>query len=128
MRPPRGLLRRAGPTTVVEPAPSRDHTERMLAACGARVEREPGVGDRLAAERLRPLVARRSGRLLLRGALLAAATLLPGSELRLHGVGVNPTRTGFLHVLERMGARISVYNRRTAAASPSPTSRSAPPS
>jgi 3-phosphoshikimate 1-carboxyvinyltransferase len=43
---------------------------------------------------------------------LAAATLLPGSELILTGVGVNPTRTGFLHVLERMGARISVFNRR----------------
>jgi 3-phosphoshikimate 1-carboxyvinyltransferase len=49
---------------------------------------------------------------------LVAATLLPDSEIRLHGVGVNPTRTGFLAVLERMGARISVYNRRTAGGEP----------
>jgi 3-phosphoshikimate 1-carboxyvinyltransferase len=44
---------------------------------------------------------------------LAAATLLPGSELILTGVGVNPTRIGFLHVLERMGARASAFNRRS---------------
>jgi 3-phosphoshikimate 1-carboxyvinyltransferase len=44
--------------------------------------------------------------------------MLPGSELRLHGIGVNPTRTGFLHVLERMGARISVYHRREAGGEP----------
>ena len=44
---------------------------------------------------------------------ILAATLLPGSELIVPGVGVNPTRTGFLDVLERMGARIAVFNRRT---------------
>jgi 3-phosphoshikimate 1-carboxyvinyltransferase len=50
--------------------------------------------------------------------LILAATLLPGSELIVTGVGVNPTRTGFLDVLERMGARIAVFNRRTAAGEP----------
>src|SRR5690554_3741058 len=49
-----GLLAESGPTTVVEPAPSRDHTERMLAACGARVERAPGVASVWPAERLQP--------------------------------------------------------------------------
>ena len=50
--------------------------------------------------------------------LVLAATLLPGSELIVTGVGVNPTRTGFLDVLERMGARIAIFNRRTAAGEP----------
>ncbi|MFL5924830.1 MAG: 3-phosphoshikimate 1-carboxyvinyltransferase, partial [Gaiellaceae bacterium] len=45
-------------------------------------------------------------------------TLLPGSELRLHGVGMNPTRIGFLDVLERMGARISHFKRRTTGGEP----------
>ena len=45
---------------------------------------------------------------------VAAATLLSGSDLRIHGVNLNPTRTGFLDVLERMGARIAVFNRRNA--------------
>jgi 3-phosphoshikimate 1-carboxyvinyltransferase len=49
---------------------------------------------------------------------LVAATLLPGSELRIHGVNLNPTRTGFLGVLERMGARITVFNRRSAGGEP----------
>jgi 3-phosphoshikimate 1-carboxyvinyltransferase len=113
-----GLYAGAGPTTVVEPAPSRDHTERMLAACGARVERLPLRASVWPAEALRPLSLDVPGDFSSAAPFLAAATLLPGSELRLHGVGVNPTRIGFLHVLERMGARISVYNRRTAGGEP----------
>src|SRR5207249_7031471 len=50
--------------------------------------------------------------------LIAAATLVPGSDLVLAGVGVNPTRTGFLQVLERMGARIQLFNRRTVGGEP----------
>jgi 3-phosphoshikimate 1-carboxyvinyltransferase len=107
-----GLYAGGGPTTVVEPAPSRDHTERMLAAAGARIERRPHEASVWRAERLRPLSIDVPGDFSSAAPFLAAAVLLPGSELRLHGVGVNPTRTGFLHVLERMGARISVYNRR----------------
>jgi 3-phosphoshikimate 1-carboxyvinyltransferase len=49
---------------------------------------------------------------------VVAATLLPGSELILQGVGVNPTRTGLLDALERMGARISIFNRRTQSGEP----------
>jgi 3-phosphoshikimate 1-carboxyvinyltransferase len=113
-----GLYANAGPTAVVEPGPSRDHTERMLAAAGARVERRPLEASVWPVERLRALSIDVPGDFSSAAPFLAAATLLPGSELRLHGVGVNPTRTGFLHVLERMGARISVYNRRQAAGEP----------
>ena len=79
------------------------------------------TGDPLAmrpVERLRPLDLDVPGDFSSAAPFLAAATILPGSRLRLHGVGVNPTRTGFLHVLERMGARISVYNRREAGGEP----------
>lgn len=113
-----GLYAAGGPTTVAEPAPSRDHTERMLAACGVRVERAPLRASVWPVERLRPLALDVPGDFSSAAPFLAAATLLPGSELRLHGVGVNPTRIGFLHVLERMGARISTYNRRTAGGEP----------
>lgn len=113
-----GLYAAGGATTVVEPVPSRDHTERMLAGAGARVERRPPAATVWPAERLSPLSLDVPGDFSSAAPFLAAATLLPGSELRLHGVGLNPTRTGFLHVLERMGARVSVYNRRQAGGEP----------
>jgi 3-phosphoshikimate 1-carboxyvinyltransferase len=113
-----GLYAANGPTTVVEPAPSRDHTERMLHAAGARVERRPLEAAVWPATRLGALDLDIPGDFSSAAPFLAAATLLPGSEVRLHGIGVNPTRIGFLHVLERMGARISVYNRRTEGGEP----------
>jgi 3-phosphoshikimate 1-carboxyvinyltransferase len=113
-----GLYATGGRTEVVEPAPTRDHTERMLAVAGARVERRPASAAVWPCERLRPLSLDVPGDFSSAAPFLAAATLLPGSELRIHNVGVNPTRTGFLHVLERMGARISLYHRRTAGGEP----------
>ncbi len=93
-----------GETRVVEPLPTRDHTERMLAAAGARVRREDGAVVVAPAERLEP------GRIVVpadfssAAFFIVAATLVPGSDVLLHGVGLNPTRTGLLTVLERMGA------------------------
>jgi 3-phosphoshikimate 1-carboxyvinyltransferase len=113
-----GLYAGEGPTTVVEPLPSRDHTERMLEAAGARVRRLPGEASVWPAELLRPLSLQVPGDVSSAAPFVAAATLLAGSELRLHNVGVNPTRTGFLDVLERMGARISHFNRRSAGGEP----------
>jgi 3-phosphoshikimate 1-carboxyvinyltransferase len=113
-----GLYADRGPTTVLEPAPTRDHTERMLQAAGARVEARPGQASVWPAERLAPLSLEIPGDFSAAAPFLAAATLLPGSELRLVGVNVNPTRTGFLQVLDRMGARISLFNRRTVGGEP----------
>jgi 3-phosphoshikimate 1-carboxyvinyltransferase len=113
-----GLYAADGPTTVVEPHPTRDHTERMVEAAGARVRRRPGEASVWPAERLRPLSLQVPGDVSSAAPFVAAATLLAGSELRLHGVGMNPTRVGFLDVLERMGARISHFNRRTAGGEP----------
>ena len=113
-----GLYAERGPTTVIEPVPTRDHTERLLRAAGARVEAGPRSVSVWPAARLEPLSLAVPGDFSSAAPFLAAATLLPGSELVLTGVGVNPTRTGFLHVLERMGARVSLFNRRSEGGEP----------
>jgi 3-phosphoshikimate 1-carboxyvinyltransferase len=113
-----GLFPDSGPTTVVEPAPARDHTERMLNAMGARVERKPGESSVWPVERLRPLSIDVPGDISSAAPFLVAAALLPDSRLRVHGVNVNPTRIGLLDVLERMGARISLFNRRQVSGEP----------
>ena len=107
-----------GETTVLEPVPTRDHTERMLRAAGARVRTAPGRATVQPSERLELGEITVPGDVSSAAPLILAATLLPGSELIVTGVGVNPTRTGFLDVLERMGARIAVFNRRTAGGEP----------
>jgi 3-phosphoshikimate 1-carboxyvinyltransferase len=106
-----GLYTTDGPTAVVEPIATRDHTERMLRAVGARVRSEPGGIEIWPVARLDPLRLDVPGDFSAAAPFLVAATLLPGSRLRLSRVSVNPTRIGLLHVLERMGARISIYNR-----------------
>jgi 3-phosphoshikimate 1-carboxyvinyltransferase len=113
-----GLYARGGPTTAVEPYASRDHTERMLEAMGAHVRRGPREATVSPVEGLTPLRTTIPGDVSSAAPFVVAATLLAGSELRLHGVGLNPTRTGFLDVLERMGARIAVFNRRSAGGEP----------
>jgi 3-phosphoshikimate 1-carboxyvinyltransferase len=107
-----------GETTVIEPVPTRDHTERMLRAAGARIRTAPGRVTIQRAERLELGEVTVPGDFSSAAPLILAATLLPGSELIVTGVGVNPTRTGFLDALERMGARIAVFNRRTVAGEP----------
>jgi 3-phosphoshikimate 1-carboxyvinyltransferase len=101
-----------GMTTVVEPAPTRDHTELMLQAAGAGVRRRPGSVSIQPAGRLRLGEVVVPGDFSAAAPFIVAATLLAGSELTIHNVGLNPRRTGLLDVLERMGARISVINRR----------------
>jgi 3-phosphoshikimate 1-carboxyvinyltransferase len=113
-----GLYANGGPTVVGEPVPTRDHTERLLDAAGARVRRKPGAPAVWPATRLAPLRLEIPGDFSAAAPFVLAATLLAGSKLRLHGVGINPTRTGFLAVLERMGARISLFHRRAAGGEP----------
>lgn len=113
-----GLYADDGPTVVVEPAPTRDHTERMLRSAGARVRSEPGGVEVWPVARLEPLRLAVPGDFSSAAPFLVAATLLSGSRLRVTGVGVNPTRTGLLDVLERMGARISLFNRSVSGGEP----------
>jgi 3-phosphoshikimate 1-carboxyvinyltransferase len=102
----------SGETTVVEPMPTRDHTERMLERAGATVTRRPTSVSIEAPERLTLGDLEICGDFSSAAPFLVAAAIVPGSALTVHGVGLNPRRTGLLDVLERMGARVAIYNRR----------------
>jgi 3-phosphoshikimate 1-carboxyvinyltransferase len=95
-----------GETVVREPAPTRDHTEQLLAALGAPIERAPD-GTRLRApSRLRPLAEFVvPGDLSSAAFLVVAATIVADSDILLAAVGRNPTRTGLLDALAAMGGR-----------------------
>jgi 3-phosphoshikimate 1-carboxyvinyltransferase len=112
-----GLLAR-GRTTVVEPAPTRDHTELLLEAAGVRVERKAQALTVAGVDSLRLDRVEVPGDFSSAAPLIVAATLLPGSELYLHNIGVNPTRTGLLDVLERMRARVTLFNKRRLGSEP----------
>jgi 3-phosphoshikimate 1-carboxyvinyltransferase len=101
-----------GETTVIEPAPTRDHTEQMLAAAGVRVVRRPDRVTVWPPQRLALEEIDVPGDFSSAAPFIVAATIVQGSVLHIHGVNLNPRRTGLLDVLERMGARIHVYNRR----------------
>ena len=113
-----GLFADAGPTTVVEPAVTRDHSERMLSAMGVRVARAQGRSSVWPVERLEPMSIDVPGDISSAAPFIVAATLLPDAELHIREVNVNPTRTGLLDVLERMGGRVAVYNRRNVSGEP----------
>jgi 3-phosphoshikimate 1-carboxyvinyltransferase len=107
-----------GETTVVEPAPTRDHTESMLEAAGVSITRRGKSVTVESAERLALGEVEVPGDFSSAAPFVVAATLVPGSELHIHGVNLNPRRTGLLTILERMGGRVTVYNRRRIAGEP----------
>ncbi|MBB5014892.1 3-phosphoshikimate 1-carboxyvinyltransferase [Rehaibacterium terrae] len=104
-----GLYAR-GETRVREPHPTRDYTERMLAAFGWPVAFRPGEAALSGGQRLRATEVVVPADFSSAAFFLVAATLVPGSELRLRAVGINPRRTGLLHALRAMGADIRVEN------------------
>ena len=87
---------------------SRDHTERMLRALGCDVGERDGWIEFRPGGRIQPFDIQVPGDPSSAAFLVGAAVLAEGGELRIAGVGVNPTRTGFLRVLERMGAPVTV--------------------
>jgi 3-phosphoshikimate 1-carboxyvinyltransferase len=97
-----------GETWVREPARSRDHTERMLAAAGAEVAWLRGGISVRPAKRLEPGDLAIPADFSSAAFFVVAALLVPGSEISLESVGTNPTRTGLLAMLERMGASVEV--------------------
>ena len=111
-------LNTPGVTEVVEAAPTRDHSERMLSLFGAQIEVD---GPRIA---LRGEAAIRPQHLSIPGdpsaaAFLAVAALIvPGSEVRIEGMGVNPTRMGLYEILAEMGADIAFSGPRTLSGEP----------
>jgi 3-phosphoshikimate 1-carboxyvinyltransferase len=111
-------LRAHGRTQVREPLPSRDHTERMLGHFGVQLARDEGRVALSGGQRLRPATVPVPGDPSSAAFLLVAALLVPGSEVRVRGVGLNPTRTGALEILRRMGADVRVEGAHDEAAEP----------
>jgi 3-phosphoshikimate 1-carboxyvinyltransferase len=117
-----------GDSTLREPGPSRDHTERMLGSMGVQVQHTgPGEGagtytTRLTPpgpSRLKPLRIRLPGDISSAAFLIVAGLITPGSEVRIRGVGLNPTRTGLLDALKAMGADLTLENLSEAGGEPS---------
>lgn len=107
-----------GETAVTEPASTRDHTERMLRGFGYEVHSEGGRVSLLGGGRLVAADIEVPGDISSAAFFLVAASITPGSELLLTHVGVNPTRTGVLAILELMGADISLRNLRQVGGEP----------
>ncbi len=107
-----------GPTSVTEPAPTRDHTERMLRGFGYDVSKEDGViflqgGGTLTATDIDVPADISSAAF-----FMVAASIAPGSDVLLTHVGINPTRTGVINILRQMGADISLKNEREVGGEP----------
>ncbi|MEH6609381.1 MAG: 3-phosphoshikimate 1-carboxyvinyltransferase [Halioglobus sp.] len=107
-----------GRTSVTEPAPTRDHTERMLRGFGYEVTKQDGVisvtgGGELTATDIDVPADISSAAF-----FLVAASIAPGSDLLLTHVGINPTRTGVIGILQAMGADISLQNEREVGGEP----------
>jgi 3-phosphoshikimate 1-carboxyvinyltransferase len=107
-----------GITSVTEPAPTRDHTERMLRGFGYEVQCEDGVISLQGGGRLRATSIDVPGDISSAAFFLVAASIAPGSDLLLTHVGVNPTRTGVLSILQLMGADITLKNCREVGGEP----------
>lgn len=101
-----------GETTVIEPGPSRDHTERMLSYFGAQISRDGARVTVKGLPRLEPREMSIPGDISSAAYFIVAALLVPDSDLLIRDVGINPTRTGIIEALTLMGGRIEILNRR----------------
>jgi 3-phosphoshikimate 1-carboxyvinyltransferase len=101
-----------GETVVREPAPTRDHSERMLRAYGCEVDSAGPEIRMRGGQALTACDVEVPADISSAAFFLVAASIAPGSDITLQHVGVNPTRTGVIDILELMGARIELHNRR----------------
>ena len=106
-------LRAGGLTSVIEPHPTRDYTERMLEAFGIDINYKPGFASLRGGQRLRATDVQVPGDFSSAAFAIVAATLVPGSELLLEDVGIDPRRTGLLDALRLMGANIELSDKRS---------------
>lgn len=107
-----------GRTCVTEPAPTRDHTERMLEAFGCAVEKKGRTVCVRGGPRLRATTIGVPADISSAAFFLAGAAMVPGSDLTLEHVGMNPTRTGVIEILRLMGADLELRNERLAGGEP----------
>jgi 3-phosphoshikimate 1-carboxyvinyltransferase len=110
-----------GTTEVREPVTTRDHTERALVEFGATVGRSAGAVSIRGGQRLKGRVLTVPGDISSAAFWMVAAAALPGSEITIRGVGLNPTRTGIIDILRRMGAEIDVERTSPADSEPAGT-------
>ncbi|MDP4788443.1 MAG: 3-phosphoshikimate 1-carboxyvinyltransferase [Haliea sp.] len=108
----------SGDTSVTEPAPTRDHTERMLRGFGYEVRNEQGVISLRGGGRLQATAIDVPADISSAAFFLVAASIAPGSDLLLTHVGVNPTRIGVLNILRLMGADLTLKNEREVGGEP----------
>ena len=101
-------LNAEGPTTVIEPVATRDHTEVMLAAAGADIMREPGRVTIRPGAKLKLDEVEVPADISSAAFFLVAASIVEGSEVVVDRCGINPTRTGIIDILRRMGAEIEI--------------------
>jgi len=115
-------LNTPGITRVIEPVPTRDHTERMLTGFGAKLEVGEENGERIIAVHgeadLKPMDVTVPGDPSSAAFFMVAATIVPGSDLTIRNVGLNPTRAGLLQVLRQMGADITEVDPREVGGEP----------
>ena len=107
-----------GETTVREPHLSRDHSERMLAHFGADVRPFPGGVSITGGPRLEGREIHVPGDISSAAFFLVAGLIVPGSELLVRNVGINPTRSGIIDILQEMGGDLELLNRRELAGEP----------
>jgi 3-phosphoshikimate 1-carboxyvinyltransferase len=107
-----------GITRLSVPGPARDHTERMLVAMGAVLKTEDGTVQIEPGYPLHAVDVTVPGDFSSAAYLIVAASLLPGSEITIETVGVNPTRTGLLDILRAMGADLTVHDERVLGGEP----------
>lgn len=115
-------LNTPGITTVVEPVATRDHTERMLTGFGAKLDIDEENGERIISvhgeAELRPCDVVVPGDPSSAAFFIVAALIMPGSDLVIENVGLNPTRSGVITVLKQMGGSIEELNRREVGGEP----------
>ncbi|WP_416906862.1 MAG: 3-phosphoshikimate 1-carboxyvinyltransferase [Polymorphobacter sp.] len=115
-------LNTPGQTVIIEPTPTRDHSERMLAGFGATLDiEETPEGRRITLHgeaELKPQTIIVPGDPSSAAFPMVAALIVPGSDVRITNIGINPTRAGLIEVLQAMGADITLENARTVGGEP----------
>ena len=107
-----------GETTIIEPAQTRDHTERMLKAFGATVKTEGNRITVMNEHELRAVDVHVPGDISSAAFFIVAAAIVPGSDLILKNVGLNESRNGIIEVMKQMGASLDITNKHTASGEP----------
>lgn len=112
-----GLFVNEGTTTYTEPYLSRNHTELMLQYMGANIKIN-GLTTTIKKSELNPIEVEIFGDISSAAYFIVAGLITPNSEITLHNIGLNPTRTGIIDIVKKMGGNIEIYNEHTICSEP----------